>query len=216
MPVALVRTFAVVTVAAELPLRGGDAAGVEVAPREEEGQRLSMGGTEPGRRTGDAADVDAGAWRKFAAGMGLLAPMGSCGADARMGAANVGWPPHVGDGGHGADAYSSASPASLCLLKQFLHHLQRREIHRAGGVGHRCVVQATSWELSGSPGLTDWVLVVGGHQRMALRETPLACGPGSPELSKSYMDMASKLFTFTFTCIAMTAKAKQEQAGTCK
>ena len=30
----------------------------------------------------------------------------------------------------------------------------------------------------------------------------LACGPGSPELSKSYMDMASKLFifTFTFTC----------------
>ena len=28
--------------------------------------------------------------------------------------------------------------------------------------------------------------------------TPLACGPGSPELSKSYMDMASKLFTFTF------------------
>ena len=31
--------------------------------------------------------------------------------------------------------------------------------------------------------------------------TPLACGPGSPELSKSYMDMASKLFTFTFTFI---------------
>ena len=29
--------------------------------------------------------------------------------------------------------------------------------------------------------------------------TPLACDPGSPELSKSYMDMASKLFTFTFT-----------------
>ena len=29
--------------------------------------------------------------------------------------------------------------------------------------------------------------------------TPVACGPGSPELSKSYMDMASKLFTFTFT-----------------
>ena len=27
----------------------------------------------------------------------------------------------------------------------------------------------------------------------------LACGPGHPELSKSYMDMASKLFTFTFT-----------------
>ena len=27
--------------------------------------------------------------------------------------------------------------------------------------------------------------------------TPLACGPGSPEWSKSYMDMASKLFTFT-------------------
>ena len=26
-----------------------------------------------------------------------------------------------------------------------------------------------------------------------------ACGPGHPELSKSYMDMASKLFTFTFT-----------------
>ena len=29
--------------------------------------------------------------------------------------------------------------------------------------------------------------------------TPLACGAGCPELSKSYMDMASKLFTFTFT-----------------
>ena len=27
--------------------------------------------------------------------------------------------------------------------------------------------------------------------------TPLACGPGSPASSKSYMDMASKLFTFT-------------------
>ena len=25
----------------------------------------------------------------------------------------------------------------------------------------------------------------------------MACGPGSPELSKSYMDMASKLLTFT-------------------
>ena len=32
--------------------------------------------------------------------------------------------------------------------------------------------------------------------------TPLACGPGSPELSKSYTDMASKLFTFTFTSVA--------------
>ena len=31
--------------------------------------------------------------------------------------------------------------------------------------------------------------------------TPLACGPGSLELSKSYIDMASKLFTFTFTFI---------------
>ena len=30
-------------------------------------------------------------------------------------------------------------------------------------------------------------------------QTHTACGPGSPELSKSYMDMASKLFTFTFT-----------------
>ena len=29
----------------------------------------------------------------------------------------------------------------------------------------------------------------------------MACGPGSPELSKSYMDMASKLFTFTFTYV---------------
>ena len=29
--------------------------------------------------------------------------------------------------------------------------------------------------------------------------TPLACCPGSPQLSMSYMDMASKLFTFTFT-----------------
>ena len=30
---------------------------------------------------------------------------------------------------------------------------------------------------------------------------PLACGPGHPEWAKSYMDMASKLFTFTFTCM---------------
>ena len=30
--------------------------------------------------------------------------------------------------------------------------------------------------------------------------TPLACGPGSPELSKSYMDMASKLFTYLHLC----------------
>ena len=29
--------------------------------------------------------------------------------------------------------------------------------------------------------------------------TPLACGPSSSELSKSYMDMATKIFTFTFT-----------------
>ena len=28
--------------------------------------------------------------------------------------------------------------------------------------------------------------------------TPLACGPGYPELSKSYMDMASKLFTLHY------------------
>ena len=28
---------------------------------------------------------------------------------------------------------------------------------------------------------------------------PLACGPGHPELSKSSMEMACKLFTFTFT-----------------
>ena len=28
---------------------------------------------------------------------------------------------------------------------------------------------------------------------------PWACAPCSPELSKSYMDMASKLLTFTFT-----------------
>ena len=28
---------------------------------------------------------------------------------------------------------------------------------------------------------------------------PLACGLGHPELSKSYMDTAGKLFTFTFT-----------------
>ena len=34
--------------------------------------------------------------------------------------------------------------------------------------------------------------------------TPLACGPGYPELSKSYMDMASKLFTFTFTFTMLT------------
>ena len=28
---------------------------------------------------------------------------------------------------------------------------------------------------------------------------PLDCGSGSPELSKSYSDMAGKLFAFTFT-----------------
>ena len=31
---------------------------------------------------------------------------------------------------------------------------------------------------------------------------PLACDPGHPELSKSNMDMASKLFTFTFKFIS--------------
>ena len=30
----------------------------------------------------------------------------------------------------------------------------------------------------------------------------MACSPGSPELSKSDSDMASKLFTFTFTCLS--------------
>ena len=39
--------------------------------------------------------------------------------------------------------------------------------------------------------------------------TPLACGPGSPELSKSYMDMASKLFTFTFTLARGWYQARQ-------
>ena len=29
----------------------------------------------------------------------------------------------------------------------------------------------------------------------------LFCGPGSPEMLKSYMDMASKIFTFTCTCM---------------
>ena len=29
--------------------------------------------------------------------------------------------------------------------------------------------------------------------------TPTPCGPGTPELSKSDSDMASKLFAFTFT-----------------
>ena len=37
--------------------------------------------------------------------------------------------------------------------------------------------------------------------------TPLACGPGSPELSKSYMDMASKLFTFTSVSWRVAANA---------
>ena len=31
---------------------------------------------------------------------------------------------------------------------------------------------------------------------------PLTCGPGHPELSKSYTDMASESFAFTFTCCA--------------
>ena len=50
--------------------------------------------------------------------------------------------------------------------------------HRQGGGGPVGYVQL-------SEGVSRWF-------------TPLACGPGSPELSKSYMDMASKLFTFTF------------------
>ena len=33
----------------------------------------------------------------------------------------------------------------------------------------------------------------------------MACGPGSPELSKSYMDMASKLFTFTLHLHSLSA-----------
>ena len=33
----------------------------------------------------------------------------------------------------------------------------------------------------------------------------MACGRGSPELPKSYMDMASKLFTFTFTFTPLLA-----------
>ena len=33
--------------------------------------------------------------------------------------------------------------------------------------------------------------------------TPLACGPGSPELSKAYMDMASKVF-FTYIYVYNT------------
>ena len=31
--------------------------------------------------------------------------------------------------------------------------------------------------------------------------TPLACGPGSPELSKSYMDMASKIIIYIYIYI---------------
>ena len=45
--------------------------------------------------------------------------------------------------------------------------------------------------------------VLGGLIQWLSISTPtagtLARGPGSPELSKSYMDMASNLFTFTFT-----------------
>ena len=37
-----------------------------------------------------------------------------------------------------------------------------------------------------------------------------ACGPGSPELSKSYMDMASKLSTFTFTFTPLTPNVTQD------
>ena len=46
---------------------------------------------------------------------------------------------------------------------------------------------------------------------------PLGLGSGSPELSKSYMDMASKLFTFTFlhesvmTCMCYREKIEQAQ-----
>ena len=44
---------------------------------------------------------------------------------------------------------------------------------------------------------------------------PLACGPGSPELPKSYMDMASKLFSFTSTCpITTSALAMQSEHRT--
>ena len=40
-------------------------------------------------------------------------------------------------------------------------------------------------------------------RKQAKQPPALAMCPGSPELSKSYMDMASKLFTFTFTWMRM-------------
>ena len=40
--------------------------------------------------------------------------------------------------------------------------------------------------------------------------TPLACGPGHPELSKSYMDMASKLFTFIYIYMYMQCMCTTE------
>ena len=43
--------------------------------------------------------------------------------------------------------------------------------------------------------------------------TPLACGPGHPELSKSYMDMASKLFTFALHLQAAAATTRIRQDG---
>ena len=45
--------------------------------------------------------------------------------------------------------------------------------------------------------------------------TPSACGPGHPELSKSYMDMASKSLTFTFTftlCISCIHYMRRKHA----
>ena len=44
----------------------------------------------------------------------------------------------------------------------------------------------------------------------------MACGPGSPELSKSYMDMSSKLFTFKFKFTCSLFPECLGQIGICR
>ena len=51
----------------------------------------------------------------------------------------------------------------------------------------------------GQPGRCITPINTAAVHASAQQQPTTACGPDSPELSKSYMDMASKLFTFKFT-----------------
>ena len=69
--------------------------------------------------------------------------------------------------------------------------------------------------------MPDWPASLGKrwgrprHPHTSAANAHAACGPGSPELSKSYMDMASKLFTFTFTFTCMQTLAEALRDSPC-